>query len=226
VTFRTRLTLLTCAAIALTLLAASIATYSLAKHETYRQVDDALETRIATTRAFQGQNARRIQTQTTGATTPTNATDRDDDPCLHHTGPRIPGNAPGAAGNYTRMLDDHGTEVQPTQPSAACRARQQAQRAQQQLPAQFDEAALPARVRAELRSARVQLPITTAARRLAMSGDATLLHETVTVDGHRYRIVSGRLDAFHVGNQLNRYTVRLPQPVTHHATESRHDSPQ
>ena len=61
--YRTRLTVLTCAAISCTLVAASFVTYTLARNEAYGQVDEALEDRIILTRAFQERDAERRETQ-------------------------------------------------------------------------------------------------------------------------------------------------------------------
>jgi two-component system sensor histidine kinase MprB len=221
VTFRTRLTLLTCAAIAITLLAASVATYSLAKHEAYRQVDEALTTRVELTQAFQDRDAQQTAqgsgsptgTGTAGAPAPssaaatgtTGAAATTANACMNRNGPRIPGNAPGAAGSYTRALDGNGDEVKPTPPDPQCQAQQRAQQAQQQPPARLDESTLSDRVQRDLRASRVELPITKAARSFAMGSSKSTLHETVEVDGDRYRLFSA-----HVGN----YTVQVARPLT------------
>ncbi|MCW2974082.1 MAG: signal transduction histidine kinase, partial [Thermoleophilia bacterium] len=123
-----------------------------------------------------------------------------------------PGNAPGQAGSYTRALDDEGEEIATNQQSAACRERQQAQRAQQP-PPQFDESALSPSLREEFRSSRVELPISAAARKLARGTSTELLHETVQLDGNRYRIVSGRVDGVDEFGREAAYTVQVARPL-------------
>jgi two-component system sensor histidine kinase MprB len=192
VNYRTRLTLLTCAAITVTLVAASIGTYSLARNEAYDQIDTALEDRIILTRAFQKADDDRR------ASDPAYA--RHEAQCGH--GPRIPGTGPGQAGGYTRTLDNQGAIVRPEHrspnTSTACGGSGTPTTTKQQAPPRMDPNSLPARVRDQFRQIDAELPITAAARSLAKDTSHRLLHETVTVGGSTYRLVSGRVTGDYV----------------------------
>ncbi|MCW2925665.1 MAG: integral rane sensor signal transduction histidine kinase [Thermoleophilia bacterium] len=180
--FRTRLTLLTCVAIALTLVAASFVTYSLARSEAYSQIDDALERRVKLTRAFEEVRAKR----------PSDDASRDQVP-------RVPGTSPGAAGGFSRVLGNDGTEQTPTPPSPP------ANQANRSNPARVRSQDLPEELRDEFRQGDVQLPITAGAKRIAAGRGQSLLRETLTVGGRRYRFVSGRVN--------DRYTVQVARPI-------------
>jgi two-component system sensor histidine kinase MprB len=197
--YRTRLTLLTCAAIAVTLVAASIATWSLARHDAYAQIDDAMTSRIESIRALQ-------------AALP----EPPDDEVRNTSCVRIPGLPPGAAGDFARVLDEDGDEA-PTsgrqcrpgisgsdgrQASDELQADAEAEGRRQQF--HLDEDSLPAKVRESLRSERIQVPVTDASRRVARSADTDeILVETVEVDDTRFRVVTG-----HVGNGFTVQTAR------------------
>jgi two-component system sensor histidine kinase MprB len=210
--YRTRLTLLTCAAITVTLVAASIGTYSLARHEAYDQIDTALDDRIVLTRAFQKADDDRR------ASDPAYA--RHEAACGH--GPPIPGTRPGQAGGYTRTLANDGTIVRPERHApntgTACggssssagagsgsgsssgfsSAGTSSSSARQPSQPHVDPDTLPARVRDQFRQIDAELPITAAARSLAQGSSHHLLHETVRVGGSTYRLVSGRVTSDYV----------------------------
>jgi two-component system sensor histidine kinase MprB len=180
VNFRTRLTLLTCAAITLTLVAASFVTYSLARAESYAQVDTGLEDRVVLTRAFE--QAGRSVELTGGRRRGT---------------PRIPGTGPGAPGGFTRVLDNDGELVTPEQPANQSEERPR--------PPRIELDALPERIRKQFQQIDVELPITDAAIDVAAGSSNEMLHETVTVDGANYRMVTGR-----VGDQ---YSIQVARPL-------------
>jgi two-component system sensor histidine kinase MprB len=186
VSYRKRLTLLTCIAISVTLVAASFVAWSLARSEAYEQIDTALEDRIILTRAFQDLEPGWTEEQRRAAS-------------RGSSGPHIPGVGPGAAGGFTRVLDSAGREVEEQ------RRPPRNETNRPRMP-RIDPKDLPERVRDQFRrSDDVDLPLTSASRELAKGDSRDLLHETVHVDGTPYRLVSGRVDGG--------YTVQVGRPI-------------
>jgi two-component system sensor histidine kinase MprB len=205
VNFRTRLTLLTCAAITGTLIVASFVAYSLARAEAYGQVDTNLEDRVILTRAFADAEERQADV------------DPSFDAQRRRGGLRIPGTGPGAPGGFTRTLDDEGDEVRPEPPplqqsqaGTQSQGAQGAQGAQGTQPPQLrgpriHPEDLPERVRNQFQQIDVELPITDEARAAARGSSRRLLHETVEVDGAKYRIVTGRVN--------DDYSIQVARPL-------------